>query len=136
MRTLNPNNRNPKNGLRFWELHKHLIADGGGVANLKSKVGVGNNTVAVFRRVGHDDPQAIDIVYHGTTIARLYDHDDAVWLHTGGFKTRSVKARMDWALIPIGYRMRQVGRTWKVYSINTGAYRDYFDGMMVVKGTF
>lgn len=136
MKTLNTNNRNPRyEGVPFWDVHKLLIEDGNGVASLGSSVGVGNNTVARFRRVGHDDPQAIEVKYHDTIVAVLYD-DERVQMWTGGFRTKSTKTRLDWVLLPLGYRLTQIGRTWKVYSINTGSYRDFSEGMVVGKGEF
>lgn len=136
MKTLNENNRNPRyEGVPFWDVHKLLIEDGGGVASLHSRVGVGNNTVARFRRVGHDDPQAIEVHYYETLVAVLYD-DDRVQLWTGGYKTASTETRLDWVLLPLGYRLTMVGKTWKVYSIKTGSYRDFSEGMIVGKGDF
>lgn len=135
MKTLNPGNKNPRSGIEFWTVHKLLLDDNRGIASTLSRVGVGNNTLAEFRMVGHDDPMAIQISYYGTLVAVLYD-DNRVKLSAGGWRENATKARLDWCLMPIGFRIKQIGRTWKVYSINTGAYRDYQDGMVVEKGGF
>jgi hypothetical protein len=98
-------------------------------------VGVGNNTDARFVRVGHDDPQKIEIRLHDNVIGYLYD-DNATQLFDGGWDSLTTTRRLDWMLLPLGYRIRKVGRTWKVYSIETGQYRDFHNGMVVRKGEF
>lgn len=135
MKTLNPNNRNPKNGIEFWTVHKLLIEEGNGVATTNTSVGVGNNTTARFRMVGHDDPAAIEIVFYETVIAVIYE-DHRVKINTGGFKSNSTRQRINWCLLPLGFKMVHVYRTPKVYSVNTGAYKDFRDGMVVEKGEF
>lgn len=136
MKTLNPNNRNPRyDGLPFWALHKILMDACNGVAKPGVQVGVGNHTTAEFMMVAHDDPQKIAVKYHGALIAYIYD-DQSAMIWNRGFKTKSTKQRLDWVLLPLGYRMTQVQRSWKVYSIQTGAYRDFMEGMVVTRGRF
>lgn len=133
MKTLNPNNRNPRNGLSYEEVAKVLIDAGDGVASLLVEVGVGNNRVARFINMG-DGTHKIEIRYYGTLIAYLFPDDTAVlWVNKNDWGTNSTKTTLDWCILPLGYRMTKVGKTWKVYEFATGSYRDYYPGMLVIK---
>lgn len=128
MRTLNPNNRNPKNGIKYEDVADLLLQ-----ANEEGSqfVGVGNNTVAEWVSETEDE-NFIAVTFFDTKIANLID-DDTVQLFDGGYKNAMTKKRLDWVLLPLGYRMTKIRSTWKVYHIATGSYRDYFAGMVVTR---
>jgi hypothetical protein len=109
-------------------------------------VAVGNNTYAEWMADDGYEP-FIAITLHETKVANVLS-DDAVQLFDGGYKTVTVARRMDWVLLPLGFRMLtnnsghgrvrwgQNASAFKVYSIDTGAYRDYTPGMIVERGAF
>ena len=130
MKTLNPNNRNPKNGVTHDAILS-LILEEEARGQTDVLVGVGNHTVA-FLEAGTWN---IILRYYDTWLACLYP-DDMVKLWTGGYDTESTRVRLDWVLQPLGFRMVKRNKVWKVYSIATGSYRDFFEGMEVTKGAF
>lgn len=129
MKSLLPNNRNPKE-LPFETLASALLnASDTGKWHPMSIVACGNNTTATWH--GED---AVVIQFHDTIVALVTS--DGVQMFTEGYRTRTTQKRLDWCLLPLGFRLTQVRGTWKVYSIKTGAYRDFFEGMIVRKGDF
>ena len=133
--------KNPKNGLTYEDLFARLIEQDG-----KVRVDVGNNTYVEF--VQGEDDNFIAMTYHETKVVNFLDHN-TVQLFDGGWKTTATAQRLDWALLPLGFRLvtrnaKGKGRVrwgdnhdeFKVYSIATGAYRDYTAGMIVERGAF
>jgi hypothetical protein len=130
MKSLNPNNRNPRNGLSYTEIVSAFQV------YKVDQIRVGNNTVAE-KVDSFEEPVAawINVVYYSTKIANLFSNDE-VQIYHGGYKTDAAKDRLDWVLLPLGFRLTSIKGKWKIYSIATGAYRDYFAGMVVTRGGF
>lgn len=136
MKSLLPNNKNPKS-LSYAEIDKRLtevVAEEGEW----TAIGVGNNTFAFYSgALG----QEIKIKFHDTVVAILHD-EDTVSLWTGGHKTETTRRRLDWVLLPLGYRMGTKHGTgkgrvrwgenhdeFKVYRIKDGMYLEFHEGM-------
>lgn len=134
MRTLEPGNRNPQYGLSFARVNALLLEEGNGVATIKSTVGVGNQTWAYFSPIGHDDPAKITVCYFEITVGHMFD-DDSVQIVANNLDETGWR-RADWMLRGIGLRLRKVRGTMKVYSPDSGAYRDFKAGMTWRKGQF
>lgn len=130
--------KNPKNGLTFGQVCSLVINDEGA-----GRPWVGNHTYVEW--VEGEDDGFIAMTFHETKVVNFLDND-TVQLFDGGYKTKSTGVRLDWALLPLGFRLSTKsggGRTrwgqntnFKVYSIATGAYRDYSAGMIVERGAF
>jgi len=132
MKTLEKNNRLPA-VYSYEVLSEHLIA-----AHLEfgeDVIGVGNNTTARWddEDVTQPDEFCILITLHDTVVCRMYR--SVVQLNSGGYKSKTTKDRMDRALKPLGLRMTTIYKNWYVYNVTTGAYVEYFDGMVVSKET-
>jgi hypothetical protein len=137
--------KNPRNGLRYSDL-VDTITENENDDRLTVYPYVGNNTYIEWT-VGEEAAASISMILHDTEVVRFLS-DDAVQLYDGGFKTVTTARRMDWALLPLGFRLItnneghgrvRWGRNasaFKVYSIATGAYRDYHAGMVVRRGEF
>jgi hypothetical protein len=136
MKTLNKNNKNPQS--LSWKECFGLIIDsyneGEGL-----EVGVGNDTTA---SVANEESNYIIVKYRGNRIAVLLDNE-SVRIYTGGNMTETTKRRLDWVLLPLGYRLTSKSksrRRWgqnhdafKVYRISDGIYLDFIEGMTLVK---
>lgn len=136
MKTLNPNNRNPSS-LKHNEMMELIMEEYQETAQMT--VGVGHATVAFIDTL---ETFQVKVRYHDTVIAILHD-EETVSLYTGGFMTETTKRRLDWVLLPLGYRMvsKSKGRrrwgqnhdAFKVYRIEDGMYFDFHEGMTLVK---
>lgn len=124
--------KNPKNGLTFDDCF-HKLAE----HDFKDRVFVGNHTYVEW--IDSDDiPHSsgfVAMTFHDTKVVNILDLD-TVQLYDGGYKTHATAARMDWALLPLGFRMTLRRRKYQVYSISTGAYRDFTPGMILERGAF
>lgn len=98
-----------------------------------SVIGVGNKTEA--SKILYDSGTGevvIEIQLHGHTVVRLYENG-TLRLFDCGFFTKTTKKRMNAALMGIGKHLVAVNRRTKIYTISTGDFEKYFDGMVVSK---
>ena len=72
----------------------------------------------------------IGVVYHSTTIARLYP-DGSVEIRHGGWQSNTTKDRLNWFTQPIGYTVYQKDWAWYVYNYRTGETFEYENGMVL-----
>jgi hypothetical protein len=133
--------KNPRNGLTFDQVANELLENNSG-----QWAWVGNNTYVEWIKDDVEEP-FIAMTFHLTKVVNFLDND-TVQLFDGGFMTTATGRRLDWALLPLGFRLTTSnageGRVrwghnhakFKVYSIKTGAYRDYTPGMIVERGAF
>jgi hypothetical protein len=89
-----------------------------------------SNTVFRIRK---DKTLAVfDLVLYERVIATLYPDDIVITAPEGVQRTNTTKNRLNDVLIPLGWRVRQIGGTWKLFPEGHDAsVRDYFDGMVV-----
>jgi hypothetical protein len=131
MKSLLPNNKMPSE-YKYDQLASALLERGKGVALAWEEMPCGNNTVAYFVRVGHLDPQRIDLKLHNTVVARLYDDGTVeVGKIPYHYMSRATRRRLDRVMKPVGFRMKVVGGTWKIYRMSDGSYRDFHGGMVL-----
>lgn len=115
----------------------------------ENECGIGNNTVAYWIDSPEDpDGPRIGVRLYDTQIAILYSSGNTVQIFTEDWLTKTTKQRIDKCLLPLGYRLfsnnKGHGRArwgnnvaeFKLYSIRTGAYRDFVEGMIVERGRF
>lgn len=140
--------KNPRNGLTYDDLFAKLVEKEG-----LERVFVGNHTYVEWLRddyIGNysNDEGFIAMTFHDTKVVNFLD-SETVQLFDGGYMTKSTASRLDWALLPLGYRCATrnepgTGRVrwgesyakFKIYSIKTGIYHDYIEGMIVERGAF
>lgn len=132
MKTLQKNNRNPKDGLRYENVLEALI-DACESSN-SNEIGVGNNTSAHIAFQEDETPMVV-VRYYSTVVGHILS-DDCVQIWDGNRWGRTTKTRLDWLVYPLGYRVTSINRKWKIYSISTGAYKDYMSGMVLTAGEF
>lgn len=140
--------KNPRNGLTYDQVYEALVNAAVDEENLDRRAWVGNHTYVEWINDGDADSPFIAMTYHETKVVNFLDND-TVQLFDGGYLTKSTGVRLDWALLPLGFRLATrnepgTGRVrwgqnyskFKIYSIATGAYRDYTAGMIVERGAF
>ena len=76
------------------------------------------------------DSIIFDVVLYDKVIARLYS-DGSVRLWAHDHETNTTKNRMNDVLIPIGWKLRSLGGTWKVFPQNGGGARDFVEAMLL-----
>lgn len=99
------------------------------------QLGIGNNTVARLEIRPRDrgrirGRECIIVRHHSTDIMWLWP-DKQIGIDLYGFNTKTTKSRVTAALRGIGKTFVTINRQRKIYTIATGEYEFYKDGMLV-----
>lgn len=95
------------------------------------QLGIGNKTVARLEwEIDDVDDEFIIVRLHNTDIMNLWPNG-SIMVDTGEWNTKITRNRINAALRGIGKLLVVVNRKLKIYTIATGEYADYHDGMLV-----
>lgn len=115
-RALRVGNRNPVEILRK-DLDAFFIIHG-----IELPALAGSNTTIKVEKFGNGQPimagggLTYTMQYHSTDVVSWYP-DGSVSLRDGGHQTMTTKRRMNWALLPLGWRLYQHEWTWRLWRI-------------------